>query len=415
MHLLMLTTEFPPEIRSAALLMEELSGSMARRGHRVTVITAAPPGPRKGSLFSPAVEERGGVRVVRIPTLAVHRSRAGAVVRGLMQLINAFAYFVAAMMVKGVDATLAYSPPLALGIVGALLQRLRGIPHVLNVQDLVPQYAIDLGILKNRAVIRVLKWLERTVYRNVRLITVHSPGNAAYLLREGVPASKVAVVPNWVDTARIQPASSATAYRRSAALEGKFVALFAGALGFAQDLDTVLEAATALRDRDRIVFLIVGDGVEKARLQRKARELGLDNVRFMPVVTSEQYPEVVASADLCLATLQKSLLCPVVPSKLLGYMAAARPIVGSFPEGGDAPRVIREAGCGVTVPAGDPARLARAILEASENPEEWRARGESGRRFVEANHDRERAMALYDALFAGVVGVSATETLECTR
>jgi colanic acid biosynthesis glycosyl transferase WcaI len=407
MNILLLTTEFPPEIRSAALLMAELASSMARRGHRVTVITAAPPDARKGSLFSPAVEERDGVRVVRVPTLAVHRSRAGAIVRGLMQLINAFAYFVAALSVKEVDASLAYSPPLALGIVGALLHRLRGIPHVLNVQDLVPQYVIDLGIVKNRTLIRVLKWVEKTVYRNVQLITVHSPGNAAYLLREGVPAGKVAVVPNWVDTARIRPASNQTAYRRNAALEGKFVALFAGALGFAQDLDTVLEAATFLRDRPRIVLLIVGDGVEKARLQKKARDLGLENVRFMPVVTSEQYPEVVASADLCLATLQKSLLCPVMPSKLLGYMAAARPIVASFPEDGDAPRVIREAGCGVSVPAGESARLAQAIVDASESADEWRARGERGRRFVEANHDRERAMALYDSLFAGVAGVGA--------
>jgi len=407
MNVLLLTAEFPPEIRSAALLMGELAGSMARRGHRVTVITAAPPGARNGSLFSPAVEERDGVRVLRIRTLAVHRSRAGAIVRGLMQLINAVAFFVAALAVKDAEVTVAYSPPLALGIVGALLHRLRGTPHLLNVQDLVPQYAIDLGILKNRALIRVLKAIERAVYRNVHLITVHSPGNAAYLIGEGVPASKVAVVPNWVDTARIRPAARETAYRKRAGLEGSFVALFAGALGFAQDLDTVLEAAALLRPHARIVFLIVGDGVEKARLQEKARALDLANVRFMPVVPADEYPEVVASADLCLATLQRSLLCPVVPSKLLGYMAAGRPIVAAFPEGGDAPRVIREADCGLSVPAGEPRRLAEAILEASENSEQWRARGDRGRRFVEMNHDRERAMALYDSLLGTLAGAGA--------
>src|SRR5262249_26068258 len=140
-------------------------------------------------------------------------------------------YLVAALRVKDVDVTLAYSPPLALGIVGALLHRLKGIPHVLNVQDLVPQYAIDLGILKNRTLIRILKWIERTVYRNVQLITVHSRGNAEYMIREGVPARKVAVVPNWVDTRLIQPASRETAYRRAAGLDGKFVVLFAGMLG----------------------------------------------------------------------------------------------------------------------------------------------------------------------------------------
>jgi glycosyltransferase involved in cell wall biosynthesis len=123
----------------------------------------------------------------------------------------------------------------------------------------------------------------------------------------------------------------------------------------------------------------------------------------MPAVSSAQYPEVVASADLCLATLQKSLLCPVVPSKLLGYMAAARPIVASFPEGGDAPRVVREAACGVCVPAGEPELLARAIVEASADPDACRARGENGRRFVEAHHDREVVMSLYESVFGGLI------------
>ena len=119
----------------------------------------------------------------------------------------------------------------------------------------------------------------------------------------------------------------------------------------------------------------------------------------MPVVTNHEYPEVVASADLCLATLQKSLLCPVVPSKLLGYMAAGKPIVASFPEGGDAPRVIREAGCGICVPPGDPARLAQAIVEAAANPAGCRAWGERGRQFVETHHDRSGVVALYESLF----------------
>ena len=407
MNVLVLTTTFPPEVRSAALLMAELSESMVRRGHRVTVITSPPEdggeGRRIGPIRLPYVEDRSGVRVIRVPTLAIHRTHAPAFLRGLGQILNALAYLIIALFVKDVDVSLAYSPPLALGIVGAVLHRLKGIPHVLNVQDLVPQYAIDLGILKSPTLIRILKWVERTVYRNVQQITVHSRGNAEYMLGEGVPATKVAVVPNWVDTRQITPRPRETAYREKAGLQGKFVVLFAGMLAYAQDLDTVVEAAAFLRSHPEIVVLIVGDGVEKQRLQEKARSLGLTNVRFMPVVGSAQYPEVVASADLCLATLQKSLLCPVVPSKLLGYMAAGRPIVASFPEGGDAPRVVREAACGVCVPAGEPEQLARVIIDASVNPDECRARGENGRRFVEAHHDREVVMSLYESIFGGLL------------
>src|SRR5437762_12198259 len=225
--------------------------------------------------------------------------------------------------------------------------------------------------------------------------------------REGVPAAKVAVVPNWVDTRLIQPKSRETRYRGKAGMQRKFVVPFAGMLGFAQDLDTVVEAGTFLRAHPDIVVLIVGEGVEKGRLREKARRLGLDNIRFMPAVSSGEYPELVASADLCLATLQKSPLCPVVPSKLLGYMAAGRPIVASFPDGGDAPRVVRDASCGVCVPPGEPEQLARAILDASVNPEECRTRGENGRRFAETHHDRDVVMALYESILGRLRDIAA--------
>ena len=406
MNVLLLTAEFPPEVRSAALLMGELADTLAERGHNVTVITALEandPRRKETSWLKPVEEQRGSVRVLRIPTLAVHRTLAAAIFRGAGQILNALAYLVTALSLHDIDVSLAYSPPLPLGIVGSILHRLRGIPHVLNVQDLVPQYAIDLGILKNPALIRVLKWVEKTTYKHVQRITVHSRGNAEYMAREGVPAAKVGIVPNWVDTRTIRPSSRETEYRKANGLEGKFVVLFAGALGFAQDVDTIVEAGKFLKDRDDIVVLIVGDGVEKARLAEKARALGLANVRFMPVVSAKQYPEVVASADLCLATLQKSLQCPVVPSKLLGYMAAGRPVVACFPEGGDAPRVIHEADSGINVPAGEPEQLAQAILLAASQPDKCREWGEHGRKFVEANHDRQRVIALYESIFAELV------------
>ncbi|MGZ6143696.1 MAG: glycosyltransferase family 4 protein [Myxococcales bacterium] len=408
MNVLLLTNEFPPEIRSAALLMGELADTLAERGHQVTVITALDPNDerRKGRFLKPVEEQRGGVRVLRIPTFAVHRTLAGAIFRGAGQILNALAYLVIALGVRDVDVSLAYSPPLPLGIVGSILHKLRGIPHVLNVQDLVPQYAIDLGILKNPALIRVLKWVEKATYASVQRITVHSRGNADYMAREGVPAAKVVIVPNWVDTRQIRPSPRETEYRKAAGLEGKFVVLFAGALGFAQDVDTIVEAGAFLKDHPGIVLLIVGDGVEKKRLQEKAASLGLGNVRFMPVVSSQKYPEVVASADLCLATLQKTLACPVVPSKLLGYMAAGRAIVGSFPAGGDAPRVIHDADCGISVPAGEPEQLAQAILLAAANPAKCQAWGEHGRRFVEENHDRSRVIALYERIFEALRGAA---------
>src|SRR5437763_15814894 len=118
----------------------------------------------------------------------------------------------------------------------------------------------------------------------------------------------------------------------------------------------------------------------------------------MPAGSSGEFPEVIASADLFLSTMQKSLLCPVVPSKLLGYMAARRPIVRSFPDGGDAPRVVRDASCGVCVPPAEPKQLPMPIIDASMSPEKGRVRGQNGRRFVETHHNRDVVMALYESI-----------------
>src|SRR5438132_14247107 len=124
MNVLMLTTVFPPEVRSAALLMGELAESLAHRGHRVTVITSVAEGtarPRKTSFLGIFVEDRCGVRVIRIPNFAIHRTHAPAFLRGLGQILNAFAFLLAALFVKDVQVTLACAQPLVLGIVGALL------------------------------------------------------------------------------------------------------------------------------------------------------------------------------------------------------------------------------------------------------------------------------------------------------
>ena len=182
-----------------------------------------------------------------------------------------------------------------------------------------------------------------------------------------------------------------------------------------EDLDTFLDAAALLRDHRDIALLLVGDGVEKQRLQARAAREHLDNVRFMPFVPAEAYPEVVASADVCLVSLQKSLRCPVVPAKLLGYMAAGRAIVASFPEGGDAPKLVREARCGISVPAGHPKDLAAAILEASRNPEVCRTWGERGRAFAVERHDREKVMSLYESLFGQLARATVPPAWSPTR
>ena len=189
------------------------------------------------------------------------------------------------------DVVFVYSPPLPVGLVGAAAKRRMGARFVLNVQDLFPRSAIDLGVLKNRLLIRFFERLERWVYRSADHITVHSQGNMDHVVGVGVPARKVTVMPNWIDTEFIRPDGSRhTRFAKQYHLNGEFTVSFAGVLGYSQDIDVVLEAAQRLQQGPAVRFLIVGDGVEKERLQRKAEAMHLHRVTFLPMQPRKSIP-----------------------------------------------------------------------------------------------------------------------------
>ena len=402
MHVLVLASVYPPEVRSSATLMYELSESLCRMGHRVTVVAGATKQSRPGAETATSGEGEGkpGVRVLRGRAIPVHLAKLPAPLRGLGQIVNSLIFLRQALSVKDVDAIIAYSPPLASGVTAWLLGKRRSAPFILNVQDLVPRYAQELGILRNPFVISSLKKLEHFVYARAKFITVHSDGNKDYMLGEGVSAEKVVVVPNWADINEFDPLDRGAEFRMANGLHDRFVVLYAGMLGFAQDTDVILRCAARVKDNKSIVVLIVGDGVEKPRLMREAQASGLDNVRFLPCVPKDRYPRVVTAADVCLASLRKELRCPVVPSKLVGYMAAGRAIVAALRADGDAAAVVARARCGIRVDPGDAAGLAEAIVQLFHDRTRREEYGRNGREFARRHHDRERCLAIYGELLA---------------
>ena len=407
MHILLMTPVFPPEVRSAAQIMFELAETLQQMGHQVTVFTSIPdrtPGETRSLLQNFYYKRKvGEIEVVGISTLPIHRSKAPATIRGIGQLVNGFVYFLAGLFLKKVDVSMSYSPPMTLGLAGICLNTFKRIPHVFNVQDLVPQYAIDLGVLTNNQLIWFIKLIERFTYRHVQKITVHSEGNKRYICNERIDEDKITIVPNGVDADLIVPGDKENCFRQDNGLQGKFIVLFAGILGFAQDLDTVIRSGELLKNHDEIVFLIVGEGVEKSKLEKLAADLSLNNIRFHNFVSKEEYPEVVAASDICLAPLQKDLKCPVIPSKILGYMAGGRPVITALDLEGDAPVVIEKAHCGICVKPGIPELLAEAILELYHDPQKCDQYGINGRNYILKNHSRKKCIQLYEELFSGLL------------
>src|SRR3989338_8563785 len=401
MRVLLLSDAFPPEVRSSSHLMYELAEDLRARGHAVSVVTCRP----RYNLAAPVAPARGvqretlnGLEVVRVDAPAIHN--VGHVRRGLGQLWLPVAFYRAARGLPRPDVIYVYSPPLTMGLAAHWLGRRWRAPFVFNVQDLFPQNAIDLGALRNPLLIAFFRTLERFIYRRAAAIALHSEGNAVWLRRDGVEAAKLRVIHNWVDTQLHRPEAGATSNRFRKGLEGRFVVLFAGVMGYAQDMETIVEAAARLREESRIVFLLVGDGSERAGVERRIGELKLANVRRLPFVSREEYPALVAACDAGLVTLKKTKRAPVVPSKLPTYMASARPVIVSVNSESDAGALVRAADCGLLVPPGDPEAMAAAIRQLHNAPARAAALGANGRRYAAAHLSRAACVHQIERLLA---------------
>jgi len=406
-RVLLISHYFPPEIGTASHLFYELAVGLRENGHEVTVLTGFP---RYNVSRQVSAKYRGlwrreyvdGVEVVRArwPWF----SRESMVGRGLEHFIAAAAMGLRAMAIRRHDVTLVYSPPLTLGIAAWALQGSgRGGPFVLNVQDLFPQSAIDLGAMKSRPQVAFFRWLERRLYGAAACVTVHSPGNAKYVKASAGAGTPVVVAPNWVDPQLFAPQAKDPQLLDAANLDGSFVVSFAGTMGLSQDMDVIIRAASLLRRHEDIVFLLVGDGICKADARGLAEELGLGNVRWLPMQPREKYPQVLATSDVSLVTLKRVVQTPVVPSKLLSIMASGRPAIVAMDPGGDAPRVVEQAQCGVCVPPEDPERMAEAITTLHNDRALSAQMGRNGRDYAREHFSVRACARIYEGILAGAI------------
>jgi glycosyltransferase involved in cell wall biosynthesis len=245
---------------------------------------------------------------------------------------------------------------------------------------------VAVGVLRNRVLIGLAEALERFLYHHADRLIVNSPGYIEHVRQRG--AKQVDLVPNGVEVAMFDPDSTGTAFRQAHGLEGKFVALYAGALGLSNDLGVVLEAAVELRDEPDIAVVLLGDGKERPALEQQARALGLGNLHFLPAVPKDEMDQALAAADAGIAILKPlDVYKTTYPNKVFDYMAAGRPVILAID--GVIRQVIEQAGAGVFVPPGDPAALAQAIRQLARDRAAARTMGRSGRDYVAQHFDRE--------------------------
>jgi colanic acid biosynthesis glycosyl transferase WcaI len=407
MHILIYSYNYYPEPIGIAPLMTELAEGLVKQGHQVRVITGMPNYPQReiypgyrGKWY--VTEQKNGVTIQR--SYLRIKSKPNLLDRLLLELSFVFTSIPQALNGWRPDVILLTVPPLLVSLPASLLSWLYKCPVVLNVQDILPEAAVRVGLVKNKLMIRALEALEKFAYRRAHTISVIAQGFLENLVSKGVPIQKIVCIPNWVNVNFIRPLPKEKNYFRAEhQLEGKFVVMYSGNIALTQGLETVIEAAISLRHIPEIVFAIAGESKALQWLQKYCLASEVNNVLLVPLQPREKLPEMLAAADIGLVVQKSNVISFNMPSKIPLLLASGRPILASVPATGTAARSVVESGGGIVVTPESPDALAKAILYLYNNPDVATQLGDKGRQFAIERYSFEQALRNYEALFSRVM------------
>ena len=382
---------------------------LARHGHAVTAITSNVDY-KRATVKYPGVGWRMRRQIEGVDIWYVYsyaNFRGSFTKRFWYYLTYLLTTMLAGLLVKKPDVIYAVSTPLTVGLLGYCLSRLRRVPFVFEVTDIWPDAAMAVGIVKNQALIRTAHWLEMFCYRKAVYIVALSEGIRDNIVGKGIPAEKVLLITNGVDTSLFRPSSATgadrTRLRHEFGLDSHFVCMYLGAHGAYNALWTIIDTAQALHDNPSYLFVLVGDGDEKPRLEAMVRERGLTNVRFLPPMPRAETPALLRAADVFLLPNRRGEFYTMnLPNKLFDFLASGRPVVVAGH--GESGNLVQRAGAGRIVPAEDGAAMAQAVIElAALGDAERTATGELGRQYVIEHYDRDRLSQVLLELLERVV------------
>lgn len=382
-------------------------------GYRVTIVTSFPhyrKGRRetwdeyRGRLWEKARWK--DVEVIRSYVFApvFNPKKSGLVYRALNFISFNISSLLAAIFLAGrADVVFApSSPPLSNGIIAWIVSRIKRCPMVYNVQDLYPDMAVKLGLIKNKSVLALLSRMEKLVYRLSSKVLTISDSMAESIRNKGVSSSYIEVIENFIDTEAIKPASKINEFSCSYNIDSNFVIMYAGNIGIPHGVEVLIYAAEILKTEKEFLFCFVARGEYKDRIYSITAEKALHNVLFVEPQSEKMVPLIWASASVGAITYRKGLAEFSVPSKLLACMCAARPVIASIDLDSAVANFIAKAKCGICVPPESPELLAESLMKLRDNPVQTVAMGANGRAYVERNLNRRMIVNKYDAFFNSI-------------
>lgn len=390
MRIVVLCPHFQPDTAPTGEVITRIVAELVERNVEVHVVTALP------WYRNHAIEDGWGGRLMRREATSwgsvtrVHpfpgKDKRSLVRRAIgfagFSVLSGFASLRAGGVFKRLDAIVAMSPPLTLGLTAWCAGLIRRAPVVFNVQDIFPDAAVETGAISNRRVIALARRLERVTYHRSRAVVVLSDD-----MRDNVCAkvkkshrNRVVAIPNFVDSDAITPLSRNTSYRSELGINDAPVVMYAGNVGYSQSLELMVEAARRIPDA---TFVINGEGSARTALMETGR--GLSNLVFAPYQPREKLPEVLATGDIHVVPLRRGLGAVSVPSKTYSILAAGRPVVAAIDAGTEVPRILEASGAGVVVPPDDPEAFVTAVRALLDDGVRAERMGRAGREWVVAN------------------------------
>ena len=411
MKILYVSQYFPPEMGAPAARAVELARHWARAGHDVTVLTGFPNHPTgfvpeewrprlRNLVYRENVE---GIHVVRTWLLPLPNRKAHE------RMLNYGSFCVSAawrgMELSRPDVVIATSPQLLVGLSGWWIAFWKRAPFIFEVRDLWPESLSAVGVgTENSILLRALGKIAGFLYRHAKRIVVVTPAFKEHLIKHWkLPGEKISVVENGVESSLFSPEVVDVGLREKLGLQDKFVAAYIGTMGMAHGLDTLVEAASKLKESDRnISFLVVGEGADKERIQGIVRERQLLNITFVGQQPREKIPAFIGASDVCLVLLRKTeLFKTVIPTKMLEFMSCAKPVILGVD--GQARQILEEAGAGITIEPEDAGALAEAVKRLQADESACRTYGRNARAYIIERCSREQTAKQYVAVMEDVV------------
>lgn len=405
MKIVVICHYFPPEIGAPSARIYEMAKHWVELGNEVHVVTCFPNHPTgiipdKYNGMKYMHELMDGIQVHRNYVYATPNK--GFVKKTLGHISFMFSSVLISMKkIKKPDVIITSSPTFFSIFSGYWYGLMKKAPFVLEIRDLWPAAMIELGVMKEGTITKILEKMELFFYRKCKTLIMVTKSFKDNVVNRGIDGDKVHVITNGVNQDMFYPREKNESLTDNYDLKDKFVISYVGAHGISQNLSTILKVAEALKEEKDIQFLFIGEGAEKDQLKITTSEQNINNVKFIDSQPKEMIPEFYSTSDICLIPLKNiELFRTFIPSKMFEIMACGVPIVASLE--GEAADILNESKAALVVQPDNSEEIKKAILKLKNNKELYKKLKENGPAFVEQNYSRKKLAEKYLELISNI-------------